>query len=72
MVKAKVERKLEEKMLTKVKAILLSNVSFNTFQGETNLKVGTEIVLEPEENIGYYNGYHFDIRKEEYKVLYLN
>lgn len=56
----------------KVKAILLEDVSFSTTGGTHHLDVGTIIELEPEENIGYYKGYHFDLGKDEYKVTFLN
>jgi hypothetical protein len=62
----------EERMRISVKAILKTDVSFKTHSGTTHLDEGTEIKVEPEDNIGYYNGNYFDLKENEYKISYLN
>lgn len=70
-----VERKLEVERMQfpmSVKAVLVKDVSFQTEKGVTYLDEGTEVRIDPEENIAYHNGFHFDISQEEYKIAYLN
>lgn len=68
------KRKGAERMLKalKVKAVLLSDVSFQTNEGMTKLESGQHVFVDPETNIAHFGGLHFDLLKEEYKVLYMN
>lgn len=70
--KKTVERKLEDERMLQVKAVLLRPVSFITQEGAVSIKSGTEILVDPETNIGHFNRQHFDVETKEYKILYLN
>lgn len=54
----------------RVKAKLLKPIHLNTPEGVINLEIGTDILVDPEKNIGQYSFYDFGMKKEEYKVKY--
>lgn len=58
--------------IVKVKAILMRNICFLIEGSEVEYKSGTEILVDPENNIGIYNNVHFDLIKSEYRVMYVN
>lgn len=56
----------------RVKATLIKSIPLQTPQGQVNLEIGTEIWVDPEKHIGQYSFYDFGMKKEEYKILYMN
>lgn len=50
--------------------VLSKDIKFRNFENEwIVLKEGTDAYVDPEENIAYSEGYHFDINKSEYVVI---
>jgi hypothetical protein len=53
-------------------ALLKQDLSFDT---EHNLTVmipkGTKILVDPEECVGFYNGFHFHVDSDEYLFLHI-
>lgn len=53
-----------------MKALLLKTISVFVYDKSTLLiRQGTEITIDPEQNIAVYKGYHFDIDKSEYSII---
>lgn len=53
-----------------MKVILKKQISFKDFDEKIiNIPEGTEIYLDIEEHIGFFEDNHFDVSKDEYLII---